>query len=117
MATDASLGTFVRRHPSPLCEKTASPGNFFSLGERLKASSGQVRPGRCRRRGVSPDPPRGACARAVRAERRAGRAAGGTALLQLRAAGTCTVLLFMRTSGAASAASDTADDDDDDDER
>ena len=43
-------------------------------------------------------------------------AAGGTALLQLRAAGTCTALLFMRTSGAASAASDTAaaaaDDDD-----
>ena len=38
----------------------------------------------------------------------------GTALLQLRAAGTCTALLFMRTSGAASAASDTADDDDDD---
>ena len=40
----------------------------------------------------------------------------GTALLQLTAAGTCTALLFMRTSGAASAASDTADDDDDDDE-
>ena len=43
-------------------------------------------------------------------------AAGGTALLQLRAAGTCTALLFMRTSGAASAASDTAADDDDDDD-
>ena len=44
----------------------------------------------------------------------------GTALLQLTAAGTCTALLFMRTSGAASAASDTAAaaaDDDDDDER
>ena len=38
-------------------------------------------------------------------------AAGGTALLQRRAAGTCTALLFMRTSGAASAASDTADSD------
>ena len=42
----------------------------------------------------------------------------GTALLQLTAAGTCTALLFMRTSGAASAASDTAAAaDDDDDER
>ena len=42
-----------------------------------------------------------------------------TALLQLTAAGTCTALLFMRTSGAASAASDTAAAaaDDDDDER
>ena len=38
-----------------------------------------------------------------------------TALLQLTAAGTCTALLFMRTSGAASAESDTAAADDDDD--
>ena len=41
----------------------------------------------------------------------------GTALLQLTAAGTCTALLFMRTSGAASAASDTAAADDDDERR
>jgi hypothetical protein len=61
--------------PPKLCPKLESFGP--SPGPKPVQSlclDGQVRPGRCRRRGVSPDPPRGVCARAVRAERRAGRA-------------------------------------------